>query len=236
MASVEDRLRLAGLTGNEVRGYLALLTSGQISAQVLSKRIGMDRSLTYSVLNNLIEKGFASHMTIENKRYFRAAEPRNLLNPILEKEAVIKDLIPQLEAMKIAPTVNYDINVYEGKKGLKIYINDLLKCKEILVFGATGRMYDLFYESPRIVKDARKSKIRAKIISHPQFRSHISLKIPWIKTRFLPAASNVTTTIYGNHVSFHILTGKPLMIVITHAEIARGYRTYFEVLWGAAIV
>jgi sugar-specific transcriptional regulator TrmB len=234
MVSIEERLRLAGLTGNESKVYLSLLTSGLTSAQELAKQLGMDRSLTYTVLNNLIEKGFASLVLRESKRYFHAAEPRNLLNPLLEKEAIIKDLIPELDLIKTKPQLPYQIDVYEGKNGLKMYINALLKCQEILVFGATGRMYDLFYESPRIVQDAQRLKIHAKIISHPRYREHISLKLSWLKTRFLPAASNVTTTIFGNKVSFHILTEKPLMIVITHKDIAEGYKNYFHVLWNTA--
>ena len=63
----EDKLREAGLTGNESKVYYELLKKGQLSANQLAKNIGMDRTLTYTVLNHLIEKGMVSYTIKSNK-------------------------------------------------------------------------------------------------------------------------------------------------------------------------
>ena len=38
-------------------------------------------------------------------------------------------------------------------------------------------------------------------------------------------------TIYGNKVSIHILTDKPIIIIIKNKDVAKSYKSYFEFLW-----
>jgi len=70
MAEFEDKLRKSGLTGNEAKVYFELLRKGSMSANDLSKKIGMDRTLTYTVLNHLIEKGLVNYVIKKNKKFF----------------------------------------------------------------------------------------------------------------------------------------------------------------------
>ncbi|MCK5632701.1 hypothetical protein KAH94_03060, partial [bacterium] len=48
-----EQLKIAGLTNNEAKVYLALLKIGQTNANILAKETSLDRSLTYTILNNL---------------------------------------------------------------------------------------------------------------------------------------------------------------------------------------
>ena len=109
MAEFEDKLRIAGLTGNEAKVYAQLLKKGSLSANELAKKIGIDRTLTYTVLNHLIERGLVNYVIKKNKKFFEAADPENLLNPIKEKEAFIKDLIPELRRIEKLKEVTQEI-------------------------------------------------------------------------------------------------------------------------------
>jgi len=62
-----EKLQQAGLTGNESRVYLELVKKGELSANQIAKNLGMDRTLTYTVLNHLVEKGQTSYIIKENK-------------------------------------------------------------------------------------------------------------------------------------------------------------------------
>jgi len=55
-----------------------------------------------------------------------------------------------------------------------------------------------------------------------------------LKVRYLEVKSPATTTIYNDKVAIHILTDKPLIIIIKNKDIADGYRNYFEILWKIA--
>ena len=186
----QSKLKEIGLTGNEAKVYEILLTTGLISANDLSKKISIDRTLTYTILNNLIEKGLVKFVNKENKKYFEASNPENLLNSIKEKEALIQDLIPILKNIKKTKENNFEVNVYEGKEGLKTFMKELMKYKEISGFGGTGRAYDLFYESPWLIKELEHQKVKFKLIMPKQFKGHKMENAKFMEIRYLDIISN----------------------------------------------
>ena len=234
MEEFKEKLRKAGLTGNESTIYLELLKQGELSANELAKKIGMDRTMTYTVLNNLIQKGIISYVIKSNKKFFKAENPENLLNSLKEKESFIKDLIHQLKKIQQIKDTPYKINIYEGKEGIRTFLKLMVKHKTLCSFGATGRIYDLLYEAQAITKTLKKKDYSAKIITSPKYKNHKMIKLGYIKFRFLDIKSEATTSIFGDYVSIHILNQKPLVILIKNKEINESYRNYFEVLWKIA--
>ena len=140
MNTLIEKLKKTGLSGNESKVYLELLRRGSISANDLSKKLGMDRTLAYQVLNNLIEKGLVSHIIKDGKKHFDVINPENLLIQVKEKEKFIESLIPELNRIEKIKENKQEINVYEGKQGLKVLLEDMIRSKEICVFGATGKI------------------------------------------------------------------------------------------------
>lgn len=230
----EDSLRKAGLTGNESKVYIELLQKGQLSANDIAKKIGMDRTLTYTVLNHLLEKGMISYTFKDGRKAFEAANPENLLNPVKETEVFIRDLIPKLQKIEKIIDTPYEINVYEGKDGLRDLLKLIMKHKQLLSFGATGRAYDAFYEVPALVKEIAKKGFKAKIITAPKFKFHEMTWVGWVETKYLDIKSEATTSIFGDYVSIHLAIQKPRIIVIKNKEIAESYRNHFQVLWASA--
>ena len=68
MAELIKKLEEAGLGGKESAVYLALLKNGPIGGGNLAKLLNMDRTHTYNVLNNLVNKGLAGHIIVDKKR------------------------------------------------------------------------------------------------------------------------------------------------------------------------
>ncbi|HLF55019.1 MAG TPA: helix-turn-helix domain-containing protein [Candidatus Nanoarchaeia archaeon] len=235
MEALEDKLRKAGLTGNGAKVYLELLKRGSISANELAKKISMDRTLAYTVLNHLIDKGLVNYVIKEKKKFFEAASPENLLNSIKRQETFVKDLVPELKQLeKIKPTI-HEISVYEGKEGIRSMVRELMKHKSFLAFGATGRLYDLFYEAPALAKEMEKKGLKGRIIMDEKYRSHPATKMTRImQVRYLNVESEATTTIFEDKIAIHLIKEKPIIIVIKNKEIAEGYTNYFEVLWKTA--
>jgi len=234
MIEFKESLRKAGLTGNEVKVYLELLEKGPLSANALARNIGMDRTLTYTVLNHLIEKGLVNYVIKSNKKFFNAENPENLLNPVKEKEAFIKSLIPRLKSIEKIKEVYQEIKIYEGKEGLRSILRLMMRYKSFCSFGATGRAYDILYGVPALTKEWIKKGGSGRLITNPKYKKHEIAKIKNVKTRYLDVDSKATTSIYGDYVSIHISAQKPLIILIKNKELAETYQNHFEVLWKVA--
>jgi len=231
---IYEKLQQAGLTGNEARIYLELLKKGELSANQLAKNISIDRTLAYTVLNHLIEKGQINYIIKQNKKIFSCSKPENLLNSIKAKEILISDLIKELKIIKPEKSAKTEINVYEGKEGIRTLMNGIIKCKEFLAFGGTGRAYDLLYEMPTIAKQLEKTKASARVIIGKEYKGHEFTKYKNIKAKSANIKSEATTTIFNNTVSIHLIKDKPIVIIIKNKDIAQSYRNYFNYMWKKA--
>jgi len=228
---LNEKLQQAGLTGNESKVYLELIKKGELSANQISKNTGMDRTLTYTILNHLIEKGQVNYIIKESKKIFSASSPENLLNSVKSKEILILDLIKQLNEVKTEKQDPIEIKVYEGKEGFRTFMNVALKEKEMFSFGGTGRAYDLLYEMPAVAKQMKKVGIHLKVILGKPFAGHDFTKYENVLVRLSEIKSESTTSIFGDYISIHLLKDKPIVILIKNKDIAESYRNYFQVLW-----
>ena len=231
---INEKLKQAGLTGNESKVYLELVKKGKLSANQLAKNLSLDRTLTYTILNNLVGKGQVSYTIKGNKKFFNVANPENLLNKIKSKEIIVLDLIKELNKIKSKKQVETDINIYEGPEGIRILMKLMFKEKELLSFGGTGRAYDLLYEAPAFAKQLEKIKFPVKVITQPSSKAHEFTKFKNVKTKFLDINSEATTSILGDYVSIHLIKDKPIIILIKNKHIAQSYRNYFNFLWKQA--
>lgn len=94
----------------------------------------------------------------------------------------------------------------------------------------------LFYllETPRLAKEIAKKGVNARIITLPEHKKHRTTRLKNIQFRYLDIKSEATTTIFKDKVAIHILTQKPMIIVIKNKQIADTYRDHFEILWKVA--
>ncbi len=235
MEKLKENLTKAGLTGNESKLYLELLKNQELTANELSKKVSMDRTLAYSVLNHLIEKGLISYIIKQNKKFFKAEKPANLLNKLKEKEIFVKDLISELNKIQKEIIIPYEIKIFEGKEGLRNLMNLIIQQKEFFSFGGTGKAFDLLYEMGGILQKMNKNKFSGKIIFSERYKEHKLSESKLIQKRYLKLESEATTTIFGEYVSIHLAKEKPLVILIKNKEIVKSYRNHFEELWKNAI-
>ena len=106
----------------------------------------------------------------QNKKYFQAADPEHLLNPIKEKEVFVNDLVEELKEIEEIEESAREVNVYEGIEGMRTVLKDLIKYKDAFVFGSTGRAYDLLYDLPYIAEAGRKKDLNMKVITTTKFK------------------------------------------------------------------
>ncbi|MFH1636862.1 MAG: helix-turn-helix domain-containing protein [Candidatus Woesearchaeota archaeon] len=239
MVELAKELEEAGLSTKESIVYLALLKKGHIGGGDLAKSLNIDRAHTYNILRNLANKGLVNHIVKDKKTLFQTTSPKDLLNPIHKKEQIIKAIIPELELLEKAKPKSsaVTVRILEGKTGLRIVIRMLLesKAKEILVFGGTGKSYDVLkYEIPHVAKKTKLFKMKGRIITSEKLRGHPFTKLPNLKLRYIKETTPSSTMIFENKVAINVFDEKTVAILIESGPVVESYRKYFEYLWKIA--
>ncbi len=131
-------LRKIGMTDNEAEIYLTLLKMGEALASEIAAGSKISRPHVYDSINRLIEKGLASYVIKNNRKYFRGASPHKLIDYLKDKELDIKrkekevtEALPALLRLHKPKKPKPIVEVYEGKEGMKTILNDIIKtCKD----------------------------------------------------------------------------------------------------------
>src|SRR3989338_8104368 len=105
-----EALRNIGLTENEIKIYLDLLKSGASTAYDIGKRTGIYRVHVYDKLEQLMNKGLATHVYMGAKKFFQATPPSKIKQYLEDRkkeleiqEEEINSILPELERISNLP-------------------------------------------------------------------------------------------------------------------------------------
>ncbi len=228
---------MSGLTKLESNVYLTLLDTGPSTAGIITRKSGIHRRSVYDALERLIEKGLASYIIKNNRRYFEASNPERLLEIIKEKEELLQDKLPQLKAKYESTIKKSETLFFRGKNGLKTVFEDQLAVKkDILILGASFlareilQFYLHWYNKRRTAR-----KIKIKLIYNESERKKRLLKSAEVKYLPVKYSSPAAINIYGDRTAIiHWNKENPFVILIKDKEIAEGYRNHFNLMWHIA--
>ncbi len=239
---IPDTLLNLGLSQKEASVYLALLELGEASVLKIARKSNIKRPTCYVLLRSLEEKGFASRILRAKKTLFSAQHPKKL---VTEAELRLKELneaMPQLESLLHNEEDRPRVKMYEGKeeldraydewfvvKGEALYISTFKLSIE--VFPKTFRKVGYAPLSPgfsvrELIDESEEARKYAKEVSGP-YR-----QVRFIPKELLPFEADIG--IFGNHTLITSVKKEYFTVDIESKEIARAFRTIFEVLWRAA--
>ncbi len=228
-----------GLTSNEAKVYVSLLRVGEGSATKVADAAKMHRPNVYDSVERLIEKGFVSYRLLGRTKVFKAAEPKRLLDSVVEKEEKLKKVLPTLELEKGLSEVKSHAETYEGIRAFRQVLTGLLDYrKTIYAFGIPGFV-------PDIVKDFichfHKQRIKIGLEMKHIYNDDAKERIEYLNSlehtsaAYLPEEYNTPTTtiVCGDEI---LLVGwKPLVFVrIVNRGLADGYQRYCELMLRSA--
>jgi|SRR3989344_8094123 len=232
---MEKILEELGLTENEAKIYLALLEKGPSLAGLISQLTGIHRRSVYDAIERLIQKGLLGYILKNNRKYFEAVNPEQLLSLLKEKENALTDILPKLQEKYHSKKEKQETNFYKGKNGLKTVFEEQLKEKEILILGASqvaNQILKYYFHWFDIRREQKKIPVR--IIAT---RSTDLKKIPLATIKYIPEeyGSPLAINIYGDKIAILLWSEeKPLAIVIKNSVVAESYKKYFELTWKIA--
>ncbi len=243
---MEKILESLGLMGNEIKIYIKLLEIGPSLASKLAVKTELQRTYVYEILKRLVEKGLVSSIIRENRKYFQASNPEALeilfkqKEDFLKKERVeLNKVITHLKKTSPLHEENLIASVYEGKKGFKTILEDILKTKEdYFVIGYTAQAEELLkYYLPNFHKRRIINNIKRKVIFSEKFKTNSQTKLKLQEIRFLPKGYPILsgTIIYSDKVVLVVIHEKQFVaLLIKDKKISDSYRQQFNLLWKIA--
>jgi len=231
------KLEKIGLNLNEAKIYLALLELGQAQAGEISKKSQINRTTVYDSLERLIQNGLVVFVISSNKKIFRPVAPKKLLDKVIQREINIRELLPELENLFNESKEKEETDIYKGRKGIKSILDDILKCKEYIAFGSSGKFLEIMQHDFIIFqKMKRELKINSRVILSESSRKTETVKAAYTNFKFIPDefSAPTTTFIFNDKVAIIVWGETPIATLIKSKEVAKSYSSYFELLWKIA--
>ena len=241
--NIENILKEAGLSGTEIKVYLALIKLGSVTGGEITKLCGVNRTNVYDAIEKLTEKGLVSFVLQSQRKYFQTTDPNTLLLYLKDKESEIKEkrklvesAIPYLNEQRTLQKESQEATIYKGRKGLRSVAEDILiQQSELLVFGAEGKFGEYFthyfeqwhmkrFEANIPVRIIYSEKVRAQKekTKHKLFSARFNKQV---------YDTPATTWIYGDKVAIVVWAEQPIVTVIRSLDVVNSYRQFFEVMW-----
>ncbi len=237
----EQILEEIGLTRNEIKIYIALLKLGASATGKIIENTGLHRAIVYDTLDKLMQKGIVSFVIQNNRKVFKAYDPKRLNEYLEEKKQKLNIIIPELSQIYQIPKFETATNIYEGKEGIKTIFEDIIKTKPkfYYVFASYGGATEIlpfylkhFYD--RIEK--LHINLKGILIDTPQGRQrgkevevHKNVELRYMPKEFVSPA---TTYLYNGNVAFIMWSKEtPMAILIENKNLYESFLNYFNVLW-----
>jgi len=243
---IEQVLENIGLTKNETKTYLALLELGECKTGQILEKSGLNSGKIYEILDSLQKKGIVSMVTKDGIKYYSPANPKRVLDYLGEKKREIEDR--EKEFVDILPKILDKINlskdevkieIFSGIKGFKTAYSqelDFPKSETLYILGInpanpnSGFAYDYLSKTQEPKREQRRYKVK-KLLSE-QARKFNQKHGRDTMVRYLPYDSLVAFNIIGNLTMIGIFVQEPIIISIKSNEVAKNFKTQFEILWG----
>jgi predicted transcriptional regulator len=198
---MEKELIGLGLSKQEAEIYLNLLSRGSSIANTIAKETKINRSVTYSILDSLLEKGLVTYVIKNGVKNFSASSLGSLSEFIEQKKRILKDLIPKIKSIKIQNSNRSNVEVFQGISGGIAVLKDILTTgKDYFAFGEDLGFQNLGTIAEQYIRRLNESKIVERFLV-PEGQKVIKSKNSVV--RYLPSSIKLPaiTTIYGNKTS-----------------------------------
>jgi sugar-specific transcriptional regulator TrmB len=253
---LKELLSSLGLNSSEAEIYLILLQNGEKTVKELLSLCDYSRTNLYNILVNLEQKGLISQLKKGAKNSYAPLHPNTLEKLVNEKESSINNTITELktgietEKTKLSQNLpslisEYNLSIgkpgiqfYEGKEGIKAFLEDSLNATEtILSYLDPSTIDERFAKINEDYKAKRyKAKIKKKILvrnSEEYIKRY--KKNDLTDVRFIDAPLTDFKTvmqIYNNKISYLTLQEDRMIAVIIEDElIANMHKELFNAQW-----
>jgi sugar-specific transcriptional regulator TrmB len=233
-------IKQAGFTEKEARIYLALLELGQADVTDIAKKATLKRSIVYVIIDELIEKGYASMLPNRRINTYQAIDPGVILTQLKSVAKNLAEMLPYLRSLQnksgACPKIHFidtlegitkvyeEMNEYDNQ----FFISSYCRIEEVF----PGTIADWIYKykkkifkqfiSRHLVPDNSGEREIAKEFSRIGQDVRFSKELIGMKMDF---------SIYGNKLGITSLEEKPFIVVIESGSLVNSLMPIFEMAW-----
>ena len=248
MGSLSKAFSEMGLTDAEGRIIESLLAEGPSTGSAMAARLGINKSVAYFVLEQLLQKGLVSSLVVNKRREYRPVQPEILKSRLDERKRAFMQNFEGMQALlKMAGKRKERtlFNIFEGWDGMKTAFDDIIQTmkkmpdEEYFVF-SVDVPDKTFPRFRRFIRKFHSRRSEAGIICRLLVSSRLRPTIgrdrsaePHTSVRFvsseysMPVAANV----YGDKVLLAVWAPSPLAITIQNKDVSDSFKAFFQLLW-----
>ena len=253
---IESFLQTLGLTENETRVYLYLLTHGESIASIISKRLGIKRASVYQILETLEAKEIIVQFSKNNVAHFDSVDPDDLvglceqrvyqMQRLKQKAEVLKGEFKKLREKGKMPTLEIrgKIKYFQGLEAVTQLIEETLKEKDRvqLCFGLNTYHAELAgddwgdYTKERVAKGMFVKSIQPDTEAAIEYKGRDARELR--ETRLVPHdkfPGKCEINIIGQMIAM-FTTGahEPMGMKMYNKDLAEALRSLFHLAWERA--
>ena len=236
----ESQLKELGLTDNEVRIYLILLKQGMQNPSEISQKLGLHRGYIYDALERMQEKELINSILKNNKKYFQATSPENLIELLKLKLENLQKILPDLKRIMEITKEETKVELHKGQRVYRTLIKDMISYlkenDEAYLIGIDENT--LLNEVEPIYLKQYLNLIQTKHIKEKIIIKQGSKKLKYHNLKYRQLSEDyigkTAQIIYKNKVAIFILSMPYYLIIIENKEVAETYKKQFNLLWQIA--
>lgn len=232
---MKDDLIRIGLNEQEALVYLQLLKEKNQTASDIAIETKTNRSVVYSILEKLIEKGLVNFVLINGVKRFSTRGANALSEFVAMKERTLRELLPKLRSLNQESAEKTEVEVFQGINGSFAVMKDIINTGEnYLAFGEDSSFQNIFGTlAEQYIRQLKEKKICERLLVP---KGNKVLASRYSKVRYLPETIKLPaiTAIYGDKVAIAIFQKPYYAIVIKSKDLAESYKSLFEYLWTIA--
>ena len=228
-----------GLSQGEIKVYLNLLELGTTKVGKIIEKSGMASSAVHNAVNSLIDKGLISYIKKGKIKFYKATDPKHLLNFIEDKKRSLQNLLPELlQRQKHEKEIN-EAEIFLGLKGIMTMLLELIKDAkrgdEYCFFSANVELMnkeiqDFFRKYDPIRKEkGLKTKGLAPLRLKEYFEDRT--KRYFMSMRYTKEPLPPNMGIFKDKITLLTWGEKPVGYLIHSKQLAEIYKNFFHLLW-----
>lgn len=240
-----NAFREIGLPKTEARILNSLIIDGPATGSTLAMRIGIQKSVVYFALTQIMHRGLVYFVVVNGKKEYRIVEA-NIMKTIIENrnKEFSKNIQQITQILETIPKSkkHAELKIFQDWSGMKKAFEELLEVKqgiEGIVFPVSipEKVLSRFRRLMKQVHSKRvNKKIPCKLLISSKLYSTIGKdrkKEPFTTVRFvyLEQLMPMIVNVYGDKTLLAVWTSPPSAIIIPSKDVADSFRVYFNLMW-----
>ena len=244
--NIHTILKNFGLQDKAIAVYLALIELGPSPVRAVSLHSKINRGTTYDILKSLQQEGLVSYFDKASHQCFAAESPEVIVNALERRQTDLEKLkqevtfnLPELKALFEKEGGKPAVKIYEGEKGIREILEDVLKTletqneKQYFVYSSASLRKNVYLAMPNFSSRRVKKNIYVKTIALGEGGKLTGLD----ERKWMPTGNDTVKAtyelIYGGKVA-HISLSDSLVslgVVIQNQAIYETQKMIFEFNW-----